>query len=474
MISQTLYRILVPDAPPDRRTQGDVRSEMFEARLKSNNFLRSLRLQPGLQQPSLVSSFSGRIDRILFAWPSKAVADPALAAAYASVIAALRSGTQFVVVHHEGTQPAIAAWFDAAGHAAGNITWVPLPDYVNFTDWAEDAYVSLVDSADGTHYLMEPWEFLRAGDALIADAVEEHSASAASQAPLIFQGGNCLVGEGVWLLGKDYFADSIELTGEQRSPVPLPAGTDPDAFVRQLFARYVDSARRLIVVGTDRPVPIREMNGVREGNSYYLDLAGDGVGTFQPIFHIDMFITLLGPAAGGRPRAMVGSPELADRMLGTNSRWALGPVYDQVAAFLAGEGFDVIRNPLVHHPTSGRSFTLAELRAMAQQPGNEAVGPAIADLTAAGAGPNTSVTVRTWHHITWNNCLVEDSAQEGPQVYLPTFGHGQYAHLAAIDDHMRQMWEGLGYRVHLLGDFNPFAERQGVVHCIKKYLARGG
>jgi hypothetical protein len=320
---------------------------------------------------------------------------------------------------------------------------------------------------------MEPWEFLRSGDALIADAVEEYSNSAASQAPLIFQGGNCLIGEGVWLLGKDYFADSVELTGQRRSPVPLPAGTDPDAFVRRLFERHVDSGRRLLVVGTERPIPIREMNGVREGNSYFLDLAGDGVGTFQPIFHIDMFITLLGPSAAGRPRVMVGSPDLADRMLGTRSRWGLAPVYDGIADALAAEGFEVIRNPLVHHPTPGRSFTLAELRAMAQQPENQALGPAVADLAAAGATAGTSVTVRAWHHITWNNCLVEASAQAGDQVYLPTFGHGAYAHLAPIDAHMSEMWTALGYQVHLLGDFNPFAERQGVVHCIKKYLARG-
>jgi hypothetical protein len=42
-----------------------------------------------------------------------------------------------------------------------------------------------------------------------------------------------------------------------------------------------------------------------------------------------------------------------------------------------------------------------------------------------------------------------------------------------IDRHMAQLWEGLGFEVHLLGDFNSFARRQGVVHCIKKYLRRG-
>ena len=36
-----------------------------------------------------------------------------------------------------------------------------------------------------------------------------------------------------------------------------------------------------------------------------------------------------------------------------------------------------------------------------------------------------------------------------------------------------RLWEGLGFDVHSLADFNSFARRQGVVHCIKKYLRRG-
>ncbi len=81
--------------------------------------------------------------------------------------------------------------------------------------------------------------------------------------------------------------------------------------------------------------------------------------------------------------------------------------------------------------------------------------------------------VRTWHHVTWNNCLVEHSAPAGRHVYLPTFGHGANADLAAVDDHMTRLWEGLGFEVHRLADFSAFAARQGVVHCIKKYLRRG-
>ena len=48
---------------------------------------------------SEMTTFSGRIERILFSFPAYAVDDPESAAAFRSLIAALRPGTEFVVVH---------------------------------------------------------------------------------------------------------------------------------------------------------------------------------------------------------------------------------------------------------------------------------------------------------------------------------------------------------------------------------------
>jgi hypothetical protein len=57
-----------------------------------------------------------------------------------------------------------------------------------------------------------------------------------------------------WLLGKDYFADSVGLTGRSRPPVAVPGNTTPETFVRRLFTRDVDAGRNLRIVGTTRPV----------------------------------------------------------------------------------------------------------------------------------------------------------------------------------------------------------------------------
>ena len=58
-------------------------------------------------------------------------------------------------------------------------------------------------------------------------------------------------------------------------------------------------------------------------------------------------------------------------------------------------------------------------------------------------------------------------------MWLPTYGHGGWASLAATDEANRRVWESLGFETTMLADFHPFAENLGAVHCVKKYLARG-
>ena len=35
-----------------------------------------------------------------------------------------------------------------------------------------------------------------------------------------------------------------------------------------------------------------------------------------------------------------------------------------------------------------------------------------------------------------------------------------------------EIWQGLGFTTHLLGDCHPLAAALGSIHCVKKYLAR--
>jgi hypothetical protein len=465
------YRFLVPEAPHHKRTDRDLFPAFDSTRAATLNVFRA---RPGVQRPSLISSWSGTIDSLLLSLPSYGVHTPELTAGYRSVIDAMRAGTRFVVVHHESDRQVVGEWF--GGHPAANVTYVPMPDYVDFTDWAEDGYLALVDADDTDEsltYLLEPWSFPRSGDSLIADNVEEYTSLRASQAPLVFQGGNCLIGDDFWLLGTDYFLDTLELIRSGELPVSVPPGRTEVEFARELFGRHVDSTRELQLVGTKRPLGLKKYYATTEAGEYFLDLPGGGTGDLQPIFHIDMFVTLAGPADDGRFRVLVGSPELADSTLGTKSPFALQTAYDEIAAEFDRRGFAVQRNPLVHRPQITQQLTFAALREFSGTADGAELRQVVGEFATAGAQPESTIQVRSWHHITWNNCLVENSSSAGPTVYLPTFGHGEQADLAVIDDEMDRLWTGLGFSVVRLADFNAFASRLGVVHCIKKYLARG-
>jgi hypothetical protein len=164
-----------------------------------------------------------------------------------------------------------------------------------------------------------------------------------------------------------------------------------------------------------------------------LRYVGNRPGTTQPIFHIDMFITLAGRGSDGRYRVLVGDPRAAAQLLGSDLPvHAMAPVFDDVAAGLGRQGFDVHRNPLplVYVDDPDRRE-------------------------------------RLWYFASSNNALVD-----GEVVYLPSYGHGTWAALATTDQANEQLWHRLGFQVRFLADFHPFAENLGAAHCITKYLAR--
>jgi hypothetical protein len=470
-MDRSLYKDLVPDPPLHRRTEADPPNIEMLLRRESVRLWRQETAIPGMQEPALVSSYAGAIRRILFCFPAYAVYEPELVAGYRSVIDSLRVGTRFVVVHSASVADQVRDWFTSAGHAEESVKYVPLPDYVVLTDWAEDGYVAAQDVADDSTYLIEPWQFPRGGDALIADAVGDALDIHTQQAPLIFQGGNCLIGDDFWFLGTDYFVDTLGLLQGDRPPVSRSTGESLSEFALRMFREYVDRERRLMLVGTRREIPAPPYRGHRDKTGYFLDIPFEGVGSYQPIFHIDMFVTLLGRNDAGSFEVMVGSPRVADEVLGTTSPWAMPEVYDAIAASLSDQGFVVHRNPLVHWPTVTRDLTLAELMDIVKD--DEDARFAIDELKKLEARPEDRVRVRRWHHITWNNCLVENDGASGRTVYMPTFGHGDKSALAALDKHMEDIWHERNFEVKPLADFNAFADRQGVVHCIKKYLERG-
>ncbi|MDP1849707.1 MAG: hypothetical protein Q8K79_18110 [Solirubrobacteraceae bacterium] len=433
-----------PVAGEIHRRDADLPDDVRRARLRTAAVAASIAgTRPSA--PSLVASGQGAIARLLLTIPSYAVEGGArnpYGVVYRDLLAKLPADTELVILTHDGVADEVRGWLAGAGRTtAGRDTVVATDDFLGFSVWAEDPYVVISHDAagqpGGSHAFVEPAAFPRYGDALVADQVTGAAGIDLFQAPLHLQGGNVLIGDDFFFIGIDYplltFAEGI-LTA------PAPAGED--ALVREVYRRYLDAERTFVPVGTTLPVPAAERREFRlQGATWVEDLyGGNAPGTRQPIFHIDMFVSLAGRGDDGRARVLVGDPREAARL--TNEPLqphAMAPVFDDIARDLARRGFAVTRTPL----------------------------PLV-------YSDDPDARVRSWYFATSNNVLVHAPQGARPTVYLPTYAHGPFAGaLAATDRRNAEIWAGLGYDVVALEDFHPFAINLGAAHCIKKYLARG-
>lgn len=415
------------------RTEGDMTTEFMKARANVTTFTRVDRAKPSA--PSLISSSEGSMDRLLLTIPTYAVRG--LASTYQDLLSKLPQNTSIVVLVHEDTRSVVEGWISASG-LEQKATVVAAPDHLHFSVWAEDGYVVSLDKDNGDTYFVEPFSFPRYGDSLIADFVSNATDLKDTQSPVYFQGGNVLIGDDFFMIGADYPANSLEYVRSHLQPAP---GEQPEDLIRRLYKEYLDQDRELIYVGSSIPVPKQEVRPITINGQQWREILyfGNKEGTSQPLFHIDMFISLAGRDENGKFRLLVGDPSLAADILGGPvSPHAMQQVFDNIAQFLSDTGFEVLRNPLpliyVDDPIE---------------------------------------RVRIWYFATSNNLLVQNDETAGRAVWMPTYGYGAWSDLSATDDANAQIWERLGFEVKRLGDFHPFAENLGALHCIKKFIGRG-
>jgi hypothetical protein len=245
------------------------------------------------------------------------------------------------------------------------------------------------------------------------------------------------VGDDFFFIGADYPANSLAYVPRILTPSP---GETPTALIRRLYGEYLDSDRQLIYVGSTIPVPEEQQRRFELDGQEWTELLylGNQPGTAQPLFHIDMFISLAGRGDDGRYRLLVGDPRLAAELLDEPLYpHAMAEVFDNIAGSLERSGFEIVRNPL----------------------------PLV-------YVDDEHARLRLWYFATANNALVERPSSGPATVYLPSYGYGAWQSLAGTDEANRELWEELGFHTVALTDFHPFAENLGAVHCITKYLAR--
>jgi hypothetical protein len=396
--------------------------------------------RPTPETPRIVSSAHGALRHLLLCYPGYAGGEDVYRDVFVDLFRQLPTSVDLTVLAHASVVGELQHSLEEARGEA-ETTIVEAPEYLHYTVWAEDPYVVVDDVATDPprSFLVEPFTFPRAGDSIVAELIAEASEIQSIQSPLYFQGGNILVADDRVLIGVDYLYETLETLTRYHPVLGLP--DDPGQardFVVDLFRKTFDPERDFFFVGTRLPVPDVQSRPVTINGEQWTEVLYAGTGYHQPIFHIDMLVSLTGRGSSGRYRVLVGSPAEADRILGRSPLpQALSEIFDDVARELEAQGFEVIRNPL--------------------------------PLTYVD---DPQARERFWYFATSNNCLVQIDEAQGDHVWLPTYGHGAWSELAATDDANRLVWEGLGFTVHQLADFNVFAQNLGSVHCIKKYLAR--
>lgn len=394
-----------------------------------------------IEDPSLISTLHGTIDGLLLTIPRWVFLDESspnysnviqkYVDVYRQIFSTFPASSELTVFTHRDSVEDVESWIAEFGmESETNV--VSVSNDTQFTVWAEDPYCITEDRSDKESFFIEPASFRRAEDAYIADRVAEQTQYKQTKASLYFQGGNILIGDDFWLLGADYANRSLELGLVERKE-----GESKSDAISRRFGSTLDNDRELVLVGSRVPVPSQTTRSITvDGESWKEVLYfGNSDGTVQPIFHIDMFISLLGRDDEGEYTLSVGSPKKAADILGEEvPDGAMQTVFDDIAAGLESEGFNIVRNPL----------------------------PMAYD-------DDDRRNRRYWYFASSNNVY---SQTDPKKVWLPTYGHGPWSKLEATDDANRQMWEDFGYEVEPLPDFHPFAANLGAAHCITKYLDR--
>ena len=351
----------------------------------------------------------------------------------------------FVILTHNGAVSDVSEWFARRhGQECRACRIVAVADEIDFMMWAEDPYVAGLDES-GRHALLEPDDFDRSADDLIATLIAPHAALARRRSPLIFEGGNILVGDTFYLVGADHLLATwtwVSVHTKLQDP-------DSDQIQHAIRRDFLDPGRQVHFLGcndflmSDQSIStaVLDSHGHPMLVQEHIAICSPS-NTLQPIFHLDMFVTLAGrDTENGKFRILVGDPKLAADVAGIDlPDHGQAKAFDEIAAKLAAhKDFCVIRNPLPYvfrdYDVDGSHF-------------------------------------RWRYYASSNNAIVQDCEKAGRRVWLPSFGFDPWCELKATDAMNRAIWESLGYEVTMMPNCHELAENMGVLHCLKKFLNR--
>lgn len=375
--------------------------------------------------PWILSSTTGEIRHVLLHAP--VLEAELFADIYVGLIDSLPPSAQTTVLMEAGAAPHVEAWRRRLQDGS-NVACITMPADKSLTVWARDPALAAV-SADGRPFLLTTDAFDRRDDQAAPGQVAAALGLRTVAAGAALEGGDILIDDDGLLVGHDTLA---RMSGESDA-------ARTRAFTAAL-ARAEPNPRTIRAISSPFPVEPETDRQIELAGEAWTEITGFHAkpGTKQPIFHIDMFLTLTGVRQRGRPVVLVGDPSLAAALLGRRPHPAAGVRhFDAIAAQLAGWGYAVIRNPMPHIPMD----VVAEKR-------------------------------RIWRFAPTNNVLIQKDAERGDIVWAPAFGHDHWPELAAVDDAMAEIWRDLGFEVRFTPKGLYLAENLGGLHCFANVLER--
>lgn len=341
---------------------------------------------------------------------------------FSRLLSTFGKSVHWVIVSGDRERPFVDQWLTQAGIPPAVVSHVH--SRFDYTIWAQDPYLALQDSCH--EVLCEGVLFTREDDMTIADDVDAQVAQIlASQSYLFFQGGNVLGGTDTTLIGVDHVLRNTKRFGMQHQPQVLE-------YFRKL-------------TGTK----VLPLGGLKSGNERWHGadiLSGHG---FQPIFHIDMFVTRTGVRnQDNKEIVFLSRPRAAYDVV---DKWSEEPYLDDESI---DRFFDETHQQLACH------FEVRELPLLS---------------TRGDLGGNEEFV--RYYFLTWGNALVEAYGATR-RVVIPSFV--EHAKTFGLDvkvreklqQHVVDQWKALNFTVNVIDGLEDLAWGDGSIHCIAKVLAR--
>lgn len=367
---------------------------------------------------SLISSCSGRILHVLFVLTGALLVGKPCPAE--TLLRAAGPIPRVSIVVHESCVARVQALLDRVGRRQG-VETIAAPDDAALWGWVQDRCLICRDDRTGAAVIVHGSSAEAQDAARYAAAAQPGSRSRPTT--LRLEGGNILADGDTCFVGADLVDDNA-------------------AFVER-FGAEIEARREIVPIGGETPLhrrgPMRfaiEPGDLRWREAVDRSLSRSG--TRQPVFHLDMLMTLAGRGGDGRLRVLVGDPRAASEMIGLALPDGFpASAFDEIAVDLERRGCDVIRNPL--------PFVYFD---------------------------DPEARMREWFYASSNNGWVERAEQGRSRVWLPQYGYGGWPELRATDEANAALWRQLGFEVVPAGDFLPLADQLGALNCVSKILER--